>query len=317
MDENGDKECIAKIEEKSIKIKTDYLINYISIKDKVLSVGFEYIFYSFENFEQDDNFYKEIKGDNFIYMHYYGKCNFEYNSCGHILGKKIITGIKKENTNLFEYKNNEYVDFIVGKDNDGKIIYHTCNPNKLNSPYFSNDKINSLTPVYFKKDVLDKYYQNDNIEVSVNLISARKWYLHIDKELSDIVIVPLYKLGFIPYKEQLYWKSFNIYSNEKISKFEKELMYDINWYAKPEDIVENFKEKYKNVNEKWKNKFGFNLFRELHIDDKQCYGNLRIPTSKSIEIFETQIIYLSKIMVDALNEKEINNNITNANYDKK
>lgn len=316
IDESGDKECVVKIEEKSIKIKTDYLINYISIKNKILSIGFEYNFYSFEKFEQNDNFYKEIKGDNFIYTHSYGKYDLEYNSFGRILGKKIISGIKKENTNLFEYKKHEYADFIVGKDRNGKIIYHTCNPNKLNSPYFSNDKINSLTPVYFKKDVLDKYYKNDNIEVSVNLISANGWYLSIDKEHSDIVIVPLYKLGFIPYEEQLYWKSFNIYSKEKISKFEKDLRYNADFNAKPEDIIEIFKEKYKNVNEKWKNKFGFNLFRNLHSDDKQCYDNLRIPTSKSRETFETQIIYLSKIMVDALNEKEIGSSITNADYDK-
>lgn len=94
---------------------------------------------------------------------------------------QIIKGMAKEDTNLWEYENpSEYLEFIIGTDPNCKEVLHTCNPSKLGNMYFNDIKPDFLTPIYFKKEVLSKYYQNDVFEVTDNTIRAHEWLLKRD-----------------------------------------------------------------------------------------------------------------------------------------
>ena len=57
-----------------------------------------------------------------------------------------------------------YVDFIIGIDENGKEIRHTCNPKELNNYFGANPTApHYLTPVYFDSAVLNKYYSKPEI----------------------------------------------------------------------------------------------------------------------------------------------------------
>lgn len=82
----------------------------------------------------------------------------EFNSLGRLLGKKyILPGpMAPEND---EATTEVYQEFIVGSEPSGKSVKYTCNPEKL-ADYFgkNSDAPHYLTPVFFRTEVLSKYY---------------------------------------------------------------------------------------------------------------------------------------------------------------
>ncbi|MGL5901522.1 MAG: hypothetical protein ACRCZO_02465 [Cetobacterium sp.] len=307
VDESWNKEEVVVISSDSINIKKKYLKQYLSIKDMVLAICFEYRYYSEDETQYHEN--KNYHSDYENFNHYIGNCNFnlDYKSYGRIMGKKMITGMKKEDTGLWEYeKKPNYYNFIIGLDKDGKEIEHTCDPSKLGNFQFNNIKPDFLTPVFFKKEVLSKYYHNDNIEISDNLIRSLDWLLKMDNQRDNLVSVYLGDLAELPYNEQLYWRSFNIISDEGISKTSFARDFKAEW-ASPEALDLLFKSKYNDINKKWLDKFGWELFKELHEEDKHNFDDLRIPVNESQSEYDQQVLSLVKVLIDSLNEKEIGN----------
>lgn len=304
LNENGEKEEIVKIDKNSILVKKKFLKQYLAIKDMVLAVCFEFSYYC-----EDETTYKQnekIKYNNTIFNNFIGNCyGSNYKSCGFIMGKKIIKGMAKEDTNLWEYeKPPEYLEFIIGTDPNCKEVLHTCNPSKLGNIYFNDIKPDFLTPIYFKKEVLSKYYQSDVFEVTDNTIRAHEWLLKMDNQRDQVVSVYLGDLADLPYSEQQYWKCFNIVSDCGISKtsFDRDFM--VKWVGS-EALDLSFKSNYKNLNKKWKEKFGWQLFKDLHSEDSHYLKDLRIPVSFSQSEFDLQILAFVKVLLDSLNEKEL------------
>ncbi|WP_257144823.1 hypothetical protein, partial [Bacillus cereus] len=111
----------------------------------------------------------------------------------------------------------EYVNFTVGINGDGKEVEFTSNPDQLANYFGANPEApHYLTPIYFSKEVLAKYYLKPELyEVNDGHIRCQGlWMLHIDNlNKGDYVSAYLGDLGKLPYKEQVYWKSFNIVSD--------------------------------------------------------------------------------------------------------
>ena len=63
-----------------------------------------------------------------------------------------------------------------------------------------------------------------------------------------------------------------------------------------------FKQRYTGLRETWTKQFGWSLFRPLHDADTHILKQLHIPMSDSIGEFETQLLYLVKLIIDSLNE---------------
>ena len=58
-------------------------------------------------------------------------------SQGWLLGKKLISGLKDFKPSFLD-REKEFEDFIIGVDENGKEILHTCNPEKL-ADYFGKN----------------------------------------------------------------------------------------------------------------------------------------------------------------------------------
>lgn len=310
IDDSYNTEEVIQISDINVKIKKKYLKQYLAIKDMSLVICFEYRYYSKDEIEEVKD--EIIKKENTIYDYFINNIfhPLEYKSLGMILGKKIIRGIKKEDTNLWEYEKEEkFCEFIIGCDENGNEIKNTCDKKKLGNRYFNDIEPDFLTPVFFRKEVLHKYYQNDNIEVLDNQIRSLGWILPIDNQRDSYVSVYLGDLSILPYDEQQYWKSFNIVLDEKITNTSFKRDFKAEW-AKPEALDLLLKYEYKEINKKWESKFKWKLFKELHNEDKHNFSNLRIPINNSQEEFDSQILSLVKLLIDSLNENEIEKFLT-------
>jgi hypothetical protein len=190
----------------------------------------------------------------------------------------------------------------------GKPVSHTCDHEKLANYFGKNpDAPHYLTPVHFRREVLQKYYDNPQKYLVEDALirCGGHWSIRIDDDLQDRVIVWLGDLGRdVAEEERLHWQHYNIPPEGGISK----TSYTRNirgWFADPQmpDLV--FKHLYPSVNSNLKKKNGWSLFLSLQGDDQHVFQTLRVPLTNNQAEFDGQILSLAKVLVDSLNEPEL------------
>lgn len=297
----------------SIKDKTNvyihrhYLKRFLAVKNMVLVLSID------SRYEIKGN--DKIPNDNISYRTnklYYNLSisNYERKTYSLLMGKMIIEGTKREECGYWPYdKDKDYEKFIIGIDSNGNELSYTSNPDKLGNYFGANPGApHYLTPVYFEKDVLNKYYSKPEIySIEDGIIRCGSlWSIYIDNQNKDYVSVYLGDLGRdLPSKrEQLYWKSFNKYIDGKLSKtkYSRDFMAQ---FEDPEAIDLLFKQKFVNFNQRFKEKYHWQFFLELDEKDKYNFEQLRIPVNESIAEMDMLTLSLVKVMIDSLNEKEI------------
>lgn len=301
IDEAGDLDEVITIDPNKIKVKLKYLKEYISIRKMNFSICFDFQnFWEFDISKEDIKLIDEtFQDDNFYYKHYIESVHYIRSSMFQSLihGKVIIKYDKnKTNTTHYGNENRKYESFIVGYDEEGNEKLLDCR--RTNEKYFI------LT--YFKKEVLNKYYNEPNkYEVKGMSVSSKFFTLEIDNNIDDYVAVFLIRLCSLPYKEQLHWKQYNIPPQNGLSSTFYNTMFKGSWGEKPQTPDLFFKAKYKQFNKAWHKKFGWNFYKELSKEDKHRFTSLHIPTTNNIKAFCEQILSLVIITIDSLNEKEI------------
>lgn len=313
--DNGDEEDYVIIDKYSVQIKIKALREYLWARRINLIIFIDSLTYSRNTYEElgiDGKTYNEtIQGGDFVYIYSQLPAEaMQYHSDGqksgaHIMGKCVIRYSKSKIA-----KEEEYEKFIIDIDEDGDEITFTCDDNKLSNGFGRNEGApDTLTPIYFRKDVLDKYYgDTDKYDVEDGYLRCGGlWGLHIDNNNSDYVIVMLYDLGRIPYKEQQYWRQFNILrpSNAGMSSTSF-----IRWICgnscDPVNPDLKFKEEYSRINKQWYNRFGWYLFLPLTSEDSHRKETLHSLTKKNNEQeFEEQVLSLVKLTIDSLNQEEL------------
>ncbi|MBI5557498.1 MAG: hypothetical protein HY885_07660 [Deltaproteobacteria bacterium] len=314
--DDGNEEDAVVIENKQVKIRTKLLKNYIAAKQMALAIYFENFRYSTEEFTEDEYHLHSYdkRDENFSFSLHIGPWSSvsgdNNKTISVLLGKRIILPppFKKSGRWPFEERNAKFEDFIIGTDEEGEHIFYTSNPGKLANYFGANPGApHFLTPVFFKKEVLTKYYNNPE-KYSVEdgyLRCGGLWGLQMDNDHPDVVMVFLGYLGQgLFHSEQLYWKSYNIPPEGKISAtcFKRSFMAQ---FADPTSEDLTFKSKFIQFLEKWSAKFGWPLFLPLNKDDSHLFTSLHVPVTNDHSEFDSQILAISKILIDSLNEKEI------------
>lgn len=320
FDESGEEETIIKFEDKAVLIRLKEIRQFLAIKECHLALFFEYSnFYYNQDISTipEEKRREQYSNDSIAYHLIFGQSDGIYNHkmFGRIIGKKLISPCHKSQSGIYPYNEQEtkiYEDFLINETSDGEPILFTCNPDKLANYFGANpDAPHYLTPVYFKREVLKKYYDHhDRFSVEDSQINCGDyWELSIDNHHTDYVIAYLGDLSKIPVKEQKHWKNYNVPPQGKLSQ--TKYMRDFRATpCDPEGVDLKFKLRYKQLNEKWNDKYGWYLFRELAPEDKHYHQNLRVPLNNTQGEFDSQILHLTKILIDALNEKEIAKNIS-------
>uniref|UniRef100_UPI0040269771 hypothetical protein n=1 Tax=Gemmiger formicilis TaxID=745368 RepID=UPI0040269771 len=232
-----------------------------------------------------------------------------------LFGKKVLFGCKLKDCNIWPYnEKKQYIEFIVGVDDNGRELHYTCDPSKLSNYFGANpDAPHYLTPIFFDSAVLSKYYSNpEKYKVDDGIIRCGTlWSLYIDNQNTGYVSAYLGDLGrnLPSEQEQHYWRGFNKALDAKLSatKFKRDFM-ALPASSQSQDFV--FKNTYVKTNRQFAEKAGWPLFLELDEQDRYNFEGLRIPINNSIVEMDMLVLSLGKVLLDSLNEKEIVSHLT-------
>lgn len=316
--ESGNTETVARIEGREFQLKRRHLKEFLGIKGMSLIVQFDSIRYSpvkFSSIPASERFFRHHDED-FAYS--LSICEDDMGrknpggSFSKLFGKCVIRGYAKEKCNFWPYENNAEVfpDFCIGVDDDGNEVFASCDPDFLDRK--SPGARSYLTPVYFSRDVLQKYFADES-KYSVEdgyLRCGSLWGLRMDNHNPDYIMVFLGDLsGDLPQDEREYWKAFNITPQGGMSRtaFMRNILGE---FADPEKEDLRFKLEYERFNKLWLKTNGWPLFRPLHDDDLHVFKHLRIPINNVSSEFDQQILYLTKLLIDSLNEKQISRSVS-------
>ena len=323
MSTDGLSEEVAKyLDPTTLQVKRDVIMKYAAAKQMAFILFFDYrvgikgslIENNLQKFKRnykDDAIFYDIWGDELSSLN-------KSTTYSVLMGKKVFLPYEVEKCGFWPYeKKKEYGNYIIGVDNKGDHIIHSCDPEKLdrfsddNSPYY-------LTPVAFKKEVLHKYYSKPELyEVREGYISCQSlWGMEIDNDHKELVYAYLGDLGRdLPESEQKHWESYNVYDDEglSISAFARDFF---NLPTESNMADHAFIRNYKKLLTQWKMKFGWDLFLPFEKNDEYVFRKIRIPLINSQNEFDDLVLALTKILVDSLNEKEIAKNIKISERDK-
>ncbi len=322
IDEDGNEDEIIQVNSEVVKIKLLAVKQFLAIKEMHLAVFFDSVRYSplsINVVEPEERHTKTTK-NSLTYAFDAAEDDFssrgEFASISRVVGKKLFTGVRKEKSGFWpfsEEKNVQYVDFIIGVDEDGDEVTYTCNPERLANWFGANPEApNYLTPVFFKREVLSKYYAHPEkyrVEDG-SLRCGGLWLLRLDNNHEKYISVFLGDLGRdLSYNEQLYWRNFNISPESGISKvnFKRSFLAEA---AEPEKADLLFKYCFNVFQERWEKAQGWLLFKPLSKDDAHSLNALRIPLNDGQAEFDAQILALTKVLVDSLNEKDVKKSLT-------
>lgn len=301
-------------EDKKVQIKRNFLRHYLLIRKMRLVLYFEFDKHtSKENSILFDNEF--IRGEKHCYEILYSPHGAIKDKpyVSRVTGKKLIEPVKRVSLNIWQYdiqpEQVHFEEFIIAQDEDGANIKASCDPNKLANNFGKNsENPHDLSPVYFSKDVLGKYYLDpDKYEISDGTLRCHSSrYLSIDNHHQDYVMAYLGDLGRdLPASERKYWLAFNIPPEDrKMSrvKFERDFL---GAWSSADFPIHQFKSEYERFNEDFSKKYGWPLFKPLHNDDRHHFSALRIPINTSYAEFDSQILSLVRLLVDSINEKEL------------
>ena len=302
-----DDKVISRFDPKYVTVDKKYLKSYLSIKDMVLviCVNGQIQEEGTEQYESEMSSFDIYNGCGSVNIGNYGGKNHSQ-----LLAKKIIDGCPKEQINLWPYnEKHEYIDFLIGYDQNGSEIKHSCDPATLSNWFEKNpEEPFYLTPVFFDRAVLEKYIkQPDRYTVEPGLIRCGGlWSMYIDNESSEYVSAYLGDLGrdLPSVDEQYHWRSHNKIVDGHLSKAKVDRDFYAKWsISEAPDII--FMSTYRNVVEKSNKILGWSIWLELSDEDIYNFDLMRVPLRESQEEFDSLVLSMVKVLIDSLNEKQI------------
>lgn len=318
--DNGECTEVAKIENKTCAfIKLQFLMKYASARQMALILFFDIRtrihgslsdngLTKFTELYKNGNLFYEIWGEEIR-----SEDTYTYSV---LMGKKVTIPKPVEECGYWPYKKErEYNDFIIGIDNYGEPQTFTSNPAKLSNYFGANpDAPHYLTPVFFKKEVLQRYLSHpDRYSVEDGYLRCQSlWGMAIDNHHKDYVSAYLGDLGRdLPEEEQNHWLQYNVVTSEKLSSvaFQRDFLC---MFSESNMSDLKFKAGFKRFQKKWRQSFSWDLFLPLADSDEYNIKLLRIPITESQEEFDHQVLSLVKTIIDSLNEKEIVKQLKNS-----
>ena len=298
IDELGEKIPVIDIQKDKVLISLKHLKEYITIREMNFIISFDFTCFIVKcpdewKIEMKDEIKKT---ENSIFRHLIkNESNYVYSS---ILGNVFID-VNLTKTTHFNDEETESVKFIVGYDDitGDKIMI---------KPSRSAEDFLKIT--YFSRQVLEDFYNDPACKVEPFLVRTKSYTLKIDNNLDDCVPVFIGHLSYLAEKEMYHWKKYNISPSieMRISQSYKECMINGNFTDDyPARMDHYFKYRYHEFNEKWENKFGWKFYKPLADEDKFRIKTLHLPASNNVKAFCDQMLNLSIIIIDRLNEAEI------------
>ncbi|BBA33264.1 uncharacterized protein sS8_1304 [Methylocaldum marinum] len=322
FDDDGSETVVAVVEDDRVLIRVKEIRQFLAIRDMHLSIQFdcrEHSNHTLKELELDEGG-QERRDGLAAWGLFYGDLHGigEHCAFSRLLGKRLVEPLPKSKSGLwgFEEKaDKKYVEFIIGLDEYGDEETYTSNPGALANFFGANPEApNYLTPVHFRKQVLDKYFQQPSkytVEDSM-LWCGSLWSMQIDNHHEDKVCAWLGDLGRdLPFQEQLHWRSFNIHPQGGVSEtyFRRQILAQFANSERPEHLFVN---RYAQLQRDCSEHLGWQILLPLDAGDAYFIKSVRIPASDEQRDFDELVLGLTKLLIDSLNEKELNKLIPEA-----
>ena len=312
IDDRGNETVVAEVTVGRVRVLTRFLRQYLAARQLALALFFDHR----ADLNVDTKIAKaafppkKIVAADRNYSFHVGE--LMGGSFSRLIGKKIVMPPPVQQSGVWPYEveqRDKYADFIIGVGEAGLPILHSCAPDDLANYFGANESApHYLTPVWFKREVLGKYY-NDSKKFSVEdgyLRCGSLWGLRMDNNLADHVVVYLGDLGRdLAYEEQIYWKLYNVTPGGRQPSETNFRRAFLAQFADPSVPDLLFQQDYTRLNETWTKTFGWAIFRPLHDADSFILKQIRVPITDSLGEFESQILLLVKLLIDPLNEAEL------------
>lgn len=317
IDDSGEEHLVVTVKPKRIEIRLQEIQQFLAIKEMHLAVMFDCREHSPRSLH--DLGIQEGEGEKHrdeLSAYTVGYGDLDGLADGHgfsrLLGKRLFRPFPKEKSGFWGFAHREEkkaVDFIIETDEHGDEITNSSNSDRLSNYFGANPgKPNYLTPVHFRKEVLNKYYQQPS-KYSVEdgyLRCGSLWGMMVDNHHVDRVVAWLGDLGRdLPYEEQLHWRSFNIPPSGGVSKtfYKRQILAEFADSDQPEHV---FKYQYRDFSETCKKELGWPFLLPLAKEDAHFLEVVHVPATDEQKDFDELILGLTKILIDSLNEKKLN-----------
>jgi hypothetical protein len=324
FDDAGDEVPVVRIDGKRVQARLGHIKEYLTARDMCMLLFFEFDRYVRMSLDEIgiERLEQSAKADDYIHRYFVDSCeewmSNPYKSFGRLRGKKVVRGMAKRRRATPWTTERRYEAFIIGLDEDGDEVLFTCDEDRLANYFGKNPSApHFLTPVFFRRDVLGKYYgdaRRYTVEDS-RVTCGGLWSVRIDNNHPQYVTVFLGDLGHMPHKEQLYWRSFNVPPDGTISDTYFGRSFLGQW-LNPEASDLLFKLRYEQFRKRWSEAFDWDLFKPLKAADAHYLGTLHTPSDGNQADFDNQTMALAKVLIERLNEAELAQRIKVAKDDK-
>ncbi|MET8778797.1 hypothetical protein ABZV58_27640 [Nocardia sp. NPDC004654] len=298
------------IERDHIRVRTPILRRYQAARQMDLALYLDSVIYVADFSEPDDFISLRekdhiVNGDTVVSL---GIGDVSSRVFSRLLATRILPPPPQAECGIWPWEaDEEYPEFIIGETSTGKRLTYTCDPDELANYFGANpDAPHYLTPVSFRKEVLQRYYDDPIYRISDGYLACGTlWGVQIDNHGVEVVNVFLGDVGRdIPVNHRDHWKAHNIVPIAGLSETTIRRSF-FNQPTNSPNLEHIFKQSYLRLAETWNDVYGGALFREPKGSDAHALSRLRIPLNDSDAEFEAQLLLLCKLMVDLLNEKEV------------
>jgi hypothetical protein len=315
INDSGEKEKVVEFSINCVKIKTKYLLQYMSAKQLLYVQFIESCVSSSESYTSNLVLIDEQNhlGETYNYFNRYKSDKDHTYILSAIYASSIVKPQPVHTCGIWPYdKVDEYYpEYIIKELPDGTYVRHSCKKSETGNYFGANpDAPHYLTPVYFHPNVLDKYRKNPLFTVSERRLSCgTQWGVKIDNLTPERVMVFLGDLGRdLPEKERKHFLQHEMPPTDQSISDEVVANDFYCLHTEPSGPISKFMKAYGELHESWIAAFGRNLWRELHGEDKDIPERIRIPSNDSPEEFETVVLNVTKMLVDYIDEAQFCSN---------
>lgn len=233
LDKRGDIEDVISIfveqwsnPEKSIRaasIRRHDLATYMALTEMSLVGKFEFMRFISGEFRSWD----EAERNTYAACDMFYECGVVPDLASYAHGHIILRPSLTTDDLVDEWKaeedvsNKQYTTFKIIDRKNNKLVETSCSPEHIVNCFAKSDLPWEISPAFFSPDVLHKYKSDrEKYTVDDRSISCRNaWFLET-YDINDAGQVHTYigYLADLPYEEQLYWKSFNEWPKDGMSK---------------------------------------------------------------------------------------------------
>ncbi|WP_206188215.1 hypothetical protein [Sanguibacter sp. HDW7] len=312
--DDGSKELAIEFAGRQIRVRTPLLRRYqaarqldlLLFSDTHVAVDTDEKPEAFANLNEEDH----VEKDSVIFIGVGGTGLGRNQIHSRLLAKRVLPPPPQEQCGIWPWEREDeaYPAFVIDEDENGRPVKFTCEEDKLANYFGKNPEApHYLTPVFFKPEVLKRYYDDPTLySVSDGRLSCgHLWGVQIDNGNPAAVMVFLGDIGRdIPSSHRDHWRAYNIPPVSKMSKsaFRRSFLAQ---FAETENPEHLFKNAYLAIQRAWTENWGWGLYREAEGGDAELISRVRIPLNDTDTEFEAQLLSLAKLLVDLLNEPAI------------